>query len=111
MLVLISRAHLVDFAALQTVVRDRHIRAALDVFPGEPVAPGDPIRTLPNTILSPHRAAAVHHGRRGIGRMVVDDIDLMLRGQPPSQMQRARQSRVQSRIGAVSEREAPKVKG
>jgi phosphoglycerate dehydrogenase-like enzyme len=106
LLVLISRAHLVDFNALQAAVRNRHIRAAIDVFPAEPVSADDPIRSLPNTILSPHRAAAVHHGRREIGRMVVDDIDLMIQGKPPHHMQRARNSHVQHRVGAITVREA-----
>ncbi|MEM7445071.1 MAG: NAD(P)-dependent oxidoreductase [Pseudomonadota bacterium] len=101
LLVLISRAHLVDFKALHKAIQSRRIRAALDVFPSEPVAPDDPVRALPNTILSPHRAAAVHHGRRDIGRMVVDDIALMLAGEEPQHMQRAVDSRVKRRVGAV----------
>lgn len=102
LLVLVSRAHLVDFTALETAVRNRHIRAAIDVFPAEPVKPGDSIRNLPNCILSPHRAAAVHHGRRDIGRMVVDDIALMIDGKPPHHMQRAGQSHVERRVGAAA---------
>ncbi len=106
LLVLISRAHLVDFAALQTAIEQQRIRAALDVFPAEPVPPDDPIRAWPNTILSAHRAAAVHHGRREIGRMVVDDIALMIKGEAPRHMQRANESRVRQRVGAVAVREA-----
>ncbi|MEM8587172.1 MAG: NAD(P)-dependent oxidoreductase [Pseudomonadota bacterium] len=110
LLVLISRAHLVDFAALQTAIEQRRIRAALDVFPAEPVPPGDPIRAWPNTILSAHRAAAVHHGRRDIGRMVVDDIALMIKGEAPRNMQRANDSHVRQRVGAVTVREAARAR-
>ena len=110
LLVLISRAHLVDFAALQTAIEQQRIRAALDVFPAEPVPPDDPIRAWPNTILSAHRAAAVHHGRREIGRMVVDDIASMINGEAPRHMQRANESRVQQRVGAVTVREAARTR-
>ncbi|MDX8535150.1 NAD(P)-dependent oxidoreductase [Mesorhizobium sp. VK25A] len=90
LVVLISRAHLVDFDALMKAARDRHIRVAIDVFPSEPVSLDDPVRSLPNSILSPHRAAAVEGGRHLIGRMIADDISEMIAGREPRQLQKAR---------------------
>lgn len=89
LLVLLSRAHLVDFSALVAEVGAGRLRAAADVFPTEPVAPDDLIRTLPGIILSPHRAAAVPGGRQLIGRMITADIAAMITGDPARQLQKA----------------------
>lgn len=86
-LVLISRAHLVDFDALVDLLRAGRFKAAIDVFPQEPVPPDHPIRTTPNTVLSAHLAGSVWTEMRRIGRMVVDDIAAMAHGLPPTEMQ------------------------
>ncbi len=49
-----SRAGLVDEAALIEAVSTGRIRAALDVFDHEPLPSDHPLRTSPNTVLSPH---------------------------------------------------------
>lgn len=90
LVVLISRSHLVDFDALTRAAREQHIRLAIDVFPVEPVPMDDPIRSLPNVLLSPHRAAAVEGGRRLIGEMIADDVTAMVEGRPAAHLQRAR---------------------
>ena len=100
LLVLISRAHLVDFDALVAAVREHRIRAAIDVFPTEPVANDDAVRSLPNAILSPHRAAAVRGGRQLIGRMIVEDVANLLRGQAPINLQPATPEKVARSAGA-----------
>ena len=81
-MVLISRAHLVDFDAVVDAVKSGKIRCAVDVFPEEPVAPDSPLRTLAGMILSPHRAAAVSGGRHLIGRMILDDLAALAEGRP-----------------------------
>lgn len=88
-LVLMSRAHLVDFAALTELLRQGRFKAAIDVFPQEPLAKDHTIRRVPNTILSAHRAGSVREGLWLIGRMVVDDILAMVAGLPPRRMQPA----------------------
>jgi phosphoglycerate dehydrogenase-like enzyme len=100
LVVLISRAHLVDFDALMKAAHDKHIRVAIDVYPSEPVPPGDPVRSLPNSILSPHRAAAVEGGRQLIGRMIADDISEMIAGGEPRQLQKARPGYVEHIVAA-----------
>jgi phosphoglycerate dehydrogenase-like enzyme len=85
-LVLISRAHLVDFDALTELVGAGRFRAAIDVFPKEPVPKDHPIRTAPGTILSGHRAANVPRALHAIGKMVVDDLEALIAGQPPTSM-------------------------
>jgi phosphoglycerate dehydrogenase-like enzyme len=88
-LVLISRAHVVDFDALTELVLAGRFRAAIDVFPTEPLPPDDPIRSAPGAVLSAHRAGSVAEGLREIGRMVVDDLEAVLAGMPPQRLQRA----------------------
>ncbi|MBX3011645.1 MAG: hypothetical protein KF832_09050 [Caldilineaceae bacterium] len=86
-LVLISRAHLVDFDALTALAMAGRLRAAIDVFPQEPLPLDHPIRQAPNVILSAHLAGSVPQDLRAIGRMVVNDLEAMLRGLPPFAMQ------------------------
>ncbi|MBI3957336.1 MAG: hydroxyacid dehydrogenase [Chloroflexi bacterium] len=86
---LISRAYLVDFDALVELVNQGRFRVAIDVYPDEPVPPDHPVRRSHNTILSSHRAGHVPEDFRAIGRMVVDDLEAILHGLPPAEMQSA----------------------
>ena len=86
-LVLISRSHLVDFDALTDLVRAGRFKAAIDVFPQEPLPQDHPIRSAPGVVLSAHRAGSVARDMRNIGHMVVNDLEAMLAGLPPLAMQ------------------------
>jgi phosphoglycerate dehydrogenase-like enzyme len=87
--VLISRAGVVDFDALLDAAAGNHIRAAIDVFPEEPIPAQHRARRTPNTVLSAHRAGNIPEIWTGMGEMVVDDLELVLRGLPPQRCQRA----------------------
>lgn len=88
-LVLMSRAHLVDFDALTDLVLAGRFRAAIDVFPKEPVPPDHPIRRAEGAVLSAHCAGATPEGLREIGLMVVEDLEQVFRDLPPVWMQPA----------------------
>ena len=88
-LVLISRAHVVDFDALTDFVLEGRFKAAIDVFPVEPLHADHPIRQAPGAVLSAHRAGSVKQGLWEIGRMVVDDIEAIVQGLPPQRLQLA----------------------
>jgi phosphoglycerate dehydrogenase-like enzyme len=88
-IVLVSRAGIVDFDDLLDAAESGQIRAAIDVFPEEPIPADHRARCTPNTILSAHRAGNVPEIMYEIGRMVVDDVELVLRGLPPQRTQRA----------------------
>jgi phosphoglycerate dehydrogenase-like enzyme len=86
-LVLVSRAYVVDFDALTELVLAGRFRAAIDVFPEEPLDPKHPIRTAQGAVLSPHRAGLVREALWEIGRRVVDDLDAIVNGLPPQRLQ------------------------
>jgi phosphoglycerate dehydrogenase-like enzyme len=88
-LILVSRAAVVDFPALYERVAGGHLRAAVDVWPDEPVPTTDRARTLDGLVLSAHRAGALTTAFREIGEMVVDDLAQIAAGLPPVRMQRA----------------------
>jgi phosphoglycerate dehydrogenase-like enzyme len=88
-LLLMSRAGVVDFAALTELVESGRLRAATDVFPAEPVAPEDPVRRLDGLLLSPHRAGGMREAFLQVGRLAVADLELILRGLPPAGCKRA----------------------
>lgn len=92
--VLLSRAGIVDFPALMNAIERRHIRAATDVFPTEPVAADDPIRKLPGLILSAHRAGALNSAFTQMGRLVLEDMALMNAGLAPRLCKRAERETV-----------------
>lgn len=94
LVVLVSRAHLVDFDALLAAAASGRIRAAIDVFPQEPLAPAHPARSNAGVIFSPHRAAAVKGGRHLIGRLILEDLRAMIAGREPTALQRALPDRV-----------------
>jgi phosphoglycerate dehydrogenase-like enzyme len=92
--VLLSRAGVVDFDALMAAVKSQHIRAASDVYPLEPLPQDHPVRNLEGFILSAHRAGAMDVAFKQMGKMVLDDMDLMNRGLPPITCRRAERETV-----------------
>jgi phosphoglycerate dehydrogenase-like enzyme len=88
-LVLVGRSEVLDFDALLDAAQSGHLKAAIDVFPSEPLPQEHRARKTPNTILSGHRAGGIPETYHEIGRMTVDDLELILRGLPPQRMQKA----------------------
>lgn len=89
MLVVVSRAHLVDFDAMTDLVLAGRFRTAIDVFPTEPPRSDHPIRRASGAVLSAHRAGAMPEAFLEIGRMVVDDLEALLGGGGATRMQYA----------------------
>lgn len=87
--VLVSRAAVVDHAALLDRVAAGRFLAAIDVWPDEPVAPDHPARRLEGLVLSAHRAGGIPSAFYEIGEMVLDDLRLIKAGLPPVRMQAA----------------------
>jgi len=92
--ILLSRAGVVDFAALMAAVKSGHIVAASDVFPEEPLARDHPVRALPGFLRSAHSAGALDIAFKRMGDMVLEDMDLVDRGLPPLRSKRAERETV-----------------
>ena len=91
---LMSRAAVVDFDELTKRVANGQFKAASDVWPSEPMSADHPARSIEDFLLSPHRAGAIPQAFHKIGQMLVDDLDLILKGLPPARMQPARRETV-----------------
>jgi phosphoglycerate dehydrogenase-like enzyme len=87
--VLVSRAGIVNFDDLLDACEGGHIRAAIDVWPQEPIPPEHRARRCPNTVLQAHRAGNIPEIWPWMGQIVVDDLEQVLRGLPPQRCQRA----------------------
>ncbi|RBP15595.1 phosphoglycerate dehydrogenase-like enzyme [Roseiarcus fermentans] len=93
-MLLMSRAGVVDFPEFLRAIEDGKFRAATDVFPVEPAPPDDPARRVEALVLSPHRAGAMTDSLLEIGRQTVADAELILRGLPPLSCRRAQRETV-----------------
>ena len=74
-----------------------YFKAAIDVYPEEPLPLDHPIRKLPNVILSSHRAGAIGEALHNIGRIVTNDLEAILQGLVPQEMQIAQPEYIQLR--------------
>lgn len=82
LLVNTSRAGLIDGPALLEALHDGRIMAALDVYEQEPLPANDPIRTAPNTVLSPHLGYGTTDTFRQFYGESIENILAFLAGSP-----------------------------
>ena len=87
--VLASRAGVVNFDELLDAAGSGRIRAGIDVFPEEPIPKDHRARRTPNTLLGAHRAGNIPEIWPWMGQLVVDDLEQVLKGLPPQRCQRA----------------------
>ncbi len=78
-----SRGPIVDEAALIAALRGNVIAGAgLDVFAVEPLPAGHPLRSMPNTVITPHIGYVTAPGYEIFYRDIVEDIAAWLDGSP-----------------------------
>ncbi|MEV0619135.1 2-hydroxyacid dehydrogenase [Nonomuraea sp. NPDC050404] len=81
LLVNAARGGVVDQAALVAALRAGHLGgAALDVFDVEPLPDGDPLRDLPNVLLSPHVAGVTPESTGRLLAAVLDNLTAVVEG-------------------------------
>lgn len=83
LLVNVGRGSLVDTDALLAALHEERIRAALDVFEQEPIPAGHPLWNAPGLLISPHGGGASTAMNPRIARLIRQQIDRMLAGEPP----------------------------
>jgi D-3-phosphoglycerate dehydrogenase len=80
-----ARGELIDQAALAAALVDGRIAGAgLDVFEHEPPAPGDPILSAPNTVLSGHVSSYTELGLDRTAEAVLANLREVLAGRLPA---------------------------
>jgi phosphoglycerate dehydrogenase-like enzyme len=78
-----SRGPIVDEAALLAALHGGEIAGAgLDVYDVEPLPPDHPLRSAPNTVLTPHVGYVTSAGYTAFYGDAVEDIAAFLRGDP-----------------------------
>jgi len=87
--VLVSRAEVVDFDAFLELAQAGRFRAAIDVFPEEPVPSDAPFRSYDRILFTAHHAGAMWASYARIRDMMLDDVAQILNGHPPMRLQRA----------------------
>jgi phosphoglycerate dehydrogenase-like enzyme len=92
--VLASRAAVADVDALVERAAAGRLRAAIDVWPDEPLAAWHPARATGGLLLSAHRTGGMPEAFRAIGELAVGDLELILRGLPPVLCARAERETV-----------------
>ena len=87
--VLASRAEVVDYRSLIMAAEKGKIRLALDVHPIEPIPENDPVRQSKSILISSHRAGADPRSYKLKRAMVLDDLRQILAGHRPMRLQAA----------------------
>ena len=77
-----ARGSIVDEEALYEHMKAGNLKyACLDVYDPEPILPENPLRTLPNVIMTPHIAGLATNGKLRIGAHVAEEIERYLKGE------------------------------
>lgn len=77
-----SRGPIVDETALLEAVRAGRIVAALDVYDREPLPPNHPLRSAPNTVMTPHLGYGVHETWKEFYEQSLENALAFLKGAP-----------------------------
>lgn len=77
-----SRGPIIDETAMLEALHEGRIVAALDVYDREPLPAGHPLRTAPNTVLSPHLGYCVQETWDGFYPQMIENALAFMDGKP-----------------------------
>lgn len=78
-----SRGSVVDEKALYAHMAAGNLKyACLDVYDPEPIEKDNPLRTLPNVIMTPHIAGLAANGKLRIGMHAAEEIERFINNEP-----------------------------
>ena len=83
LVVIITRAHAVDMAALRERIVKDELAGAFDVYDREPVPIDDELRNRDNVVHTPHIAGRTKDANLRVADMIVDDFARVLKGEEP----------------------------
>lgn len=80
----VARGGIIAEPALADALASGHVAgAAIDVFATEPMAPDSPLRSAPNTVLTPHLGASTKEAQARVGHEMAEQVALALSGVTP----------------------------
>src|SRR5207249_10915500 len=80
----VARGGIIDEAGLAEALASGHVAgAAIDVFTTEPMAPDNPLRSAPNTVLTPHLGASIREAQARTGHEMAEQVAMALSGVTP----------------------------
>ncbi|HET7520127.1 MAG TPA: phosphoglycerate dehydrogenase [Candidatus Limnocylindria bacterium] len=81
----VARGGIVDEAALASALSDGRLAgAAVDVYSAEPMAPDNPLRSAPNTVLTPHLGASTAEAQDRVAVEMAEQLLEALAGVTPT---------------------------
>jgi D-3-phosphoglycerate dehydrogenase len=83
LVVVVTRAHAVEMAALRERILANELAGAFDVYDIEPLPPDDPLRNRPNVVHTPHIAGRTRDANLRVADLIADDFARILRGEAP----------------------------
>lgn len=83
LIVVATRAHAVDFAALRARILANELAGAFDVYDVEPLPADDPLRNRPNVVHTPHIAGRTRDANLRVADTIADDFVRILQGEQP----------------------------
>jgi len=79
-----ARGAVIETVALAKALREGRLAGAgIDVFEGEPLAQNHPLRSTPNTLLTPHVAWYSEESQQALKRMAAEEVARVARGEWP----------------------------
>lgn len=79
-----ARGGIVEEAAICAIAKDGQLhKIALDVYENEPLPLDNPLRGLPNIILTPHAVGHSREGGEAVPKTAIENIARALEGKPP----------------------------